>query len=350
MYDGTFNVLGLMSGTSLDGMDAALVQFRNGEALSFEVLDFQVFEYPAGLKKLVKEAFDFPEKLPEADLKFAHWTTACVLKFKELVEHEIDLVAHHGQTIFHQPQQKLTVQIGCRREIARQVGITVVTNFRMQDVLLGGQGAPLVPFGDHVLYGQYEAALNLGGFANASIGNPRLKDGVARALDICPLNIVMNELATELGADYDKDGAWARAGKVNQWALDELDSLEFYDRKHEHSLGYEWVRESVLPLIDYLGPTDALATMVEHAVIQISEVLGNRQTLVSGGGAFNTFLIDRLRMENMNLEVPDAQTINSKEAVVFALLGHHRFFGLNNVLGETTGSGISHSSGCIYMP
>ena len=350
MYDGTFNVLGLMSGTSLDGMDAALVQFSFTPELSYKLIDYQTFEYPKALKNLVLKSFDFPEKLDEADRKFADWTTSCVLKIKESVPHTIDLIASHGQTIFHQPQAKKTVQVGCRRDIAKNSLIPLVTNFRVQDVLLGGQGAPLVPFGDVALFGGYEAALNLGGFANASLGSPQLKDGVERALDICPVNIVMNELAQDLGADFDKDGAWARSGKVNQWVLEELNSLAFYERTTTASLGYEWVRSEVMPLIDYLPQKDALATVVEHAVQQIHAVLGRRSTLVTGGGSHNVFLIERLRMEGMELELPSIELIDAKEAIIFALLGHHRFWGLNNVLGETTGSGISHSSGCIYMP
>jgi len=182
MYDATLNILGLMSGTSLDGMDAALVQFSEENGLQWQLLEHFEFEYPNALKTLVNNCFKNASLKSEVDQAFADWTISCIEHIKGKTAYEIHAIGSHGQTIFHDPQNKYTFQAGCLAEIAHATGIPCITDFRMQDVLLGGQGAPLVPMGDHLLFGMYEAALNLGGFANVSIGNPKLGDGVIHAL------------------------------------------------------------------------------------------------------------------------------------------------------------------------
>ena len=217
MYNGTSNVLGLMSGTSLDGMDAALVRFSEGDQVLWELLEYRHFQYPKELLELVKKAFSSPDLLPAVDIAFAEWSIECIKTTAQDSPHHIDLIGTHGQTIFHQPERKWTYQAGCMPFISTRTGIPVVANFRIQDILLGGQGAPLVPFGDMVLFGEYEAALNIGGFVNVSLGKPLLKDGVSAAFDICPANIVLNQFAQELNADFDNNGEWAREGAINQW-------------------------------------------------------------------------------------------------------------------------------------
>ncbi len=350
MYEATRNVLGLMSGTSLDGMDAALVRFKEEGTLCFELLDFYHFPYPKALKILAEKAFFDRNLLTELDERFADWTIEVITSVQSRSAHTFNIVGSHGQTVFHNPAQKSTVQAGNLPRIATETGCTLVANFRMQDVLLGGQGAPLVPFGDHRLFGEYEAALNLGGFGNVSIGQPYLRDGVKEAFDVCPVNRVLNVFANELGHEYDHNGDCARTGRINSWVLEELDSLAFYKQSAPKSLGSEWVEDVFLPLVDYLDPKDALATVVEHIAGQLTEVLGSRKTLVTGGGAFNGYLMQRMLLLGANIHIPEKQLVEAKEAVIFALLAHERILGKPNVIGTTTGSGIWHSSGCIFQP
>lgn len=350
MYDGTLNILGLMSGTSLDGMDAALVQFSEENGLQWQLLEHFEFEYPNALKTLVNNCFKDASLKAEVDQAFADWTISCIEHIKGKTAYEIHAVGSHGQTIFHDPQNKYTFQAGCLAEIAHSTGIPCITDFRMQDVLLGGQGAPLVPMGDHLLFGMYEAALNLGGFANVSIGNPKLGDGVMDAFDICPANYVLNTLSREMGKEYDEEGKHASRGSINQWVLEELNSLPYFEQEPPKSLGAEWVEAKVLDKVDYLQPSDALATYCEHIAIQISNILEGKRVLVTGGGAWNDYLLGRIEAYGVKLERPEKEVVNFKEAVIFALLAYLRFTGKDNVLGATTGSGKNHSSGKVFWP
>lgn len=350
MYDGTLNILGLMSGTSLDGMDAALVQFSEENGLQWQLLEHFEFEYPNALKTLVNNCFKDASLKSEVDQAFADWTISCIEHIKGKTAYEIHAVGSHGQTIFHDPQNKYTFQAGCLAEIAHATDIPCITDFRMQDVLLGGQGAPLVPMGDHLLFGMYEAALNLGGFANVSIGNPKLGDGVMDAFDICPANYVLNTLSREMGKEYDEEGKHASRGSINQWVLEELNSLPYFEQEPPKSLGAEWVEAKVLDKVDYLQPSDALATYCEHIAIQISNILEGKRVLVTGGGAWNDYLLGRIEAYGVKLERPEKEVVNFKEAVIFALLAYLRFTGKDNVLGATTGSGKNHSSGKVFWP
>ncbi len=350
MYNAHVNVLGLMSGTSLDGMDAAIVQFSKDPNTAWKLLYFKCLPYPVALKKSIEATYENSHHSAEVSTAFAAWTTEVICTIQKDFDGTIDLVASHGQTIFHKPEQKLTFQAGCLPEIATATGLPLVTNFRVQDVLLGGQGAPLVPFGDHKLFGNFDAALNLGGFANCSIGSPLLSDGVSVAFDLCPLNRVLNAFATELGHEYDKDGLLARQGRINPWVLDQLNSLPFYDLPAPKSLGQEWIDDAFIELVDILAPKDALATCVQHMADQIGLHLKGKRTLVTGGGVFNTTLLQAIEENGVDIVLPEKIMIEAKEAVVFALLGYERFNGNANVIGTTTGSGIWHSSGTIFHP
>ena len=350
MYNASFNVLGLMSGTSLDGMDAAVVQFSDVTDLHWKLLYFKCLPCPEALKKQIEAAYENASLSDKASAAFAQWSIDVIQAVQADFDGNIDLVASHGQTIFHKPDDKLTFQAGCLPEIATTTGLPLVTNFRVQDVLLGGQGAPLVPFGDHKLFGSYEAALNLGGFANCSLGAPLLSDGVSAAFDICPLNRVLNGFANELGQEYDKNGLFARQGRINPWVLDQLNSLPYYDLPAPKSLGQEWIDATFIELVDVLAPKDALATCVQHMADQIGVHLEGKRTLVTGGGAFNTTLLQAIEENGVDIVLPEKTIIEAKEAIVFALLGYERFLGKVNVIGTTTGSGIWHSSGSVFHP
>ncbi len=347
MYNAGFNVLGLMSGTSLDGMDAALVAFDPEDSRVWKVLGVQFYLYPRELKELAKQTYRKGKKSPAFDQTFAAWTVDCVRSFTLAHDVVVHLIGHHGQTVFHDPANKFTYQAGCLPSITEDLGIPMVTNFRMQDVLLGGQGAPLVPMGDHLMFGEYECCLNIGGFANYSFGNPLLSEGIAAAGDICPVNAVLNGQAELLGQAYDAGGTLAASGTVFE---DKVKILMGAIQSTEESLGYEWMEEHINPILKGLSPIDALATYTEVAARVIAGRIGPRKTLITGGGAKNKHLISRISSLGADLVVPSEQIIDYKEAMIFALLAAERFHGRPNVLGHTTGSGLSHSSGSIFYP
>jgi len=260
-------------------------------------------------------------------------------------------VSSHGHTIFHQPQNSFTFQAGAGAAIAAECKLPVVCDFRTLDVALGGQGAPLVPIGDKLLFNEYEYCLNLGGFANVSFEyyNQRL------AFDICPVNIVLNHYTQKLGIEYDKNGDIASKGTLNKNLLDKLNSLEFYSlpANTPKSLGKEWVQKYIIPLIDSFNESNEniLATYIEHIVMQLFKSITkkNAKVLISGGGVYNTFLINRLKViSGLNIIIPDKNTIEFKEALIFAFLGVLRVKNEINTLKSVTGAIADSSGGSVY--
>jgi anhydro-N-acetylmuramic acid kinase len=264
----------------------------------------------------------------------------------------LDAVCSHGHTILHQPQNGFTLQIGNLPEIATLINQTVVCDFRVQDVQLGGQGAPLVPIGDRILFSEYDYCMNLGGFSNVSFE----KNKERIAFDISPINTVLNFYANQLGLDYDDKGSISRTGICNENLLQELNALDFYQKKHPKSLGFEFVKETILPLIEsYPIPIeDKLHTFTEHVALQIALALPNKNgsLFITGGGAYNDFLIERIQhhVPRMKLIIPSAKILEFKEALIFALLGVLKLRGEINVLSSVTGAKTNHSSGMIYSP
>ena len=344
------NVVGLMSGTSLDGLDLCCVDFRFDGKWHYEIVKAESVDYPAELRQALATAQDMTA------LQYARLHSDYGLFLGEQVRAFVqrnglkpDLVASHGQTIFHQPSVRFTAQIGSGAGIAATCGIDTVCDFRTTDVALGGQGAPLVPIGDAVLFGDYAYCLNLGGFSNISFaeGEKRL------AYDISPVNYVLNHYAGQLGLAYDRDGALARSGRVCGPLLAQLDALPFYTQAGPKSLGREWVEKEVYPLIDSyeLPVEDVLATFVEHVAGQIARhvALGGR-VLTTGGGARNVYLVERMqaRAPQARFVVPDPLTIDFKEALIFALLGALYVADRPNCLATVTGAAHDNIGGCLY--
>ena len=249
----------------------------------------------------------------------------------------------------HQPENGLTLQIGNLPEIAELLQQTVVCDFRVQDVQLGGQGAPLVPIGDQLLFSEYDYCLNLGGFANCSFE----ENGKRIAYDICPVNIVLNFLAEKLNLPYDDQGKIARNATVDLNLLDVLDTLQFYRQPPPKSLGLEWVKQFIFPVIEKanISAEDALATMTEHVATQLAaQFKEGSSVLVTGGGAYNTYLLERVRVhKNLHLKVPETQLVEFKEALVFGLLGVLRLRDAVNCQASVTGAKRDHSSGVIFQ-
>ena len=332
-------IVGLMSGTSLDGVDLALCDISEH---GYKVLKATTVPYPAEWRDRqsnLEKATAYEYAL--ANVELGHYMGRLVRDFLKDTTLHVDAVASHGHTIFHRPQLGLTTQIGDGDAISAECNLPVVSNFRTLDVALGGQGAPLVPIGDRLLFGDYDACLNLGGIANISYES----EGERIAFDICPCNMALNRLAGRLGLAYDRDGDNARRGNTHTCLKIKLDDLEYYSQAGPKSLGKEWFEEQFWPLVaGYDLPTeDLLATVNSHIAWQIARVLerkGIKTLLVTGGGALNSYLIETLEQYSPQtvITVPDTLTVNYKEAIIFALLGYLRLRGKVNTLHSVTGA------------
>ena len=345
-------VIGLMSGTSLDGIDLVYVQFNKNDYKNFSILEAETIPYTDEWKNKLKSAIDFSkEDLKVLDVEYGQLLGKEINSFIEVNNiKNIDFIASHGHTILHQPENGITLQIGNGKVILEIINQKVICDFRTQDVNLGGQGAPLVPIGDELLFSNFDYCVNLGGFANVSFkqNNKRI------AFDICPVNIVLNHYVSKLGFEYDNEGKIASSGKINSELLEKLNTLGFYKKSAPKSLGLEWVQQEIFPLIDRLEndiPT-ILRTFVEHSAIQIGTIIKqNKSVLITGGGVFNSFLMERIEFySNQKIKIQSNKLINYKEALIFAFLGLLRVDNQVNCLKSVTGASKDHSSGVIFNP
>ncbi len=346
-----YHIVGVMSGTSLDGIDLAEIIFNYSEKKwNFEILAAETVTYSSFWKEELREAINYSkEMLERLDFKYTEKLSEEISKF--IKKHnilEIDAICSHGHTILHRPEKGLTYQIGNLPRISKMLGQTVVCDFRVQDVELGGQGAPLVPIGDRLLFSEYDYCLNLGGFANCSFE----KNGERIAFDICPVNIVLNKYAEKLGRDFDEDGKLAASGNIDKNLIDKLNSLSFYSKTPPKSLGLEWVKENIFPLLDAseISSEDILRTFTEHIAIQLAKQFHeNASVLITGGGAYNSFLIERLnKIAQVETAIPFREIVEFKEALIFGLLGVLKLRDEVNCLASVTGASKDHSSGKIY--
>ncbi len=351
-----FRWIGLMSGTSLDGLDVADVTFlvndRN-ETVAFELNGTAYYDYSEQMRKALKEAvYVSGEALALLSLELCQFYALSVndyLKKFQLFASDFDGLASHGQTIFHQPEKRMTLQIGNLPHLAIDTGITTVTDFRSRDVALGGNGAPLVPIADRDLF--FDAAdgfLNLGGFSNLS----STQGNEMKSYDVCPVNIVINHLVMQqFGLPFDKNGDKGREGKIDQKLLDTLNTLDYYAQHGPKSLGWEWVQRNIIPL---LTSEYALTTYYYHCAEQIAFNLhrhGIDAVFITGGGAHNDFLIQLIEEKYRGQVIlPTAEIIDYKEAIAFAYLGSLRVLGKTNVLSTVTGAKADSSSGIITRP
>ena len=352
MINGNCYGIGMMSGTSLDGVDLVYVRFNSDQHDDFEIIHTETIAYDENWLTIIKDAFYAGDDLEEVDRNYGVFLGELASEF--IAKHKItkvDFIASHGHTIFHQPEKGYTLQIGAGQQISNTTKLKVISDFRTQDVKLGGQGAPLVPMGDQLLFGEFSHCLNLGGFANISFnqGNERI------AYDICAVNIILNHYVSKLGFGYDDKGKIASGGSIDKNLLEALNNLPYYSEKPPKSLGFEWVQSTVIPLIDHstLSEPDILRTYVEHVALQIADQLqGDGLTLlITGGGALNDFLVSRINhLTNAKIHIPKNEIIEYKEALIFALLGLLKLQGKVNVLSSVTGAQRDHSSGKISVP
>lgn len=341
--------LGIMSGTSLDGVDLTLCRFREKKGQwQYEILDSETISYPIEWEEKLRTA----HQLDVADFLLLHneygkFLGSIVNNFLE-GKTIPDIVSSHGHTIFHQPGKEFTFQLGSGASIAATTQITTICDFRTLDVALGGQGAPLVPVGDKLLFHEYDYCLNLGGFANVSF-----EDNDNRiAFDICPVNLVLNDLASQKNMPFDIDGEIGASGKIDLSLLDSLNALDYYERQQPKSLGREWVEQHINPLLADSGISieDQAATYYEHIAYQISKVVGPAgKLLCTGGGTRNKFLISKLiEKSSSQIIIPENDLIDFKEALIFAFLGVLRFICHVNCLSSVTGAKIDNIGGIIY--
>lgn len=345
----TYFAIGLMSGTSLDGLDICYAKFQNITNWEFEILKAETIPYSPEWKNHLQNAILLStEDLLALDKEYGFYLGEKTQEFisKNNIT-DLDFIASHGHTVFHQPQRKFTLQIGDGRAIKLTTKKPVIYDFRSQDVLMGGNGAPLVPIGDELLFSQYDACLNLGGFSNISLQ----KNHQRIAFDISPVNVVLNYFAEKLGKNYDENGDFARNGAINFKILEQLNALTFYQKPAPKSLGVEFVNSEIFPLLKDEIPENIIATFTEHIAEQIAKVFNDNElktVLVTGGGTFNTYLLEKIREKSQTeLIVPDENIINFKEALIFAFMGVLRLTNEVNVLCSATGSSENHCSGIL---
>lgn len=348
----SYRVVGVMSGTSLDGVDLAYCTFTKGKSWEFTIHKATTVKYTAfWVTKLASSINLSLSEIEALDEAYTIYLAEIISNFiNENDIQGIDAVCSHGHTVLHQPHLGITKQIGNKAILASLINEKLVCDFRVQDVALGGQGAPLVPIGDQLLFSDYDYCLNLGGFSNLSteVGTERI------AFDVCPVNIVLNHYAKQLGYDYDAGGAIAESGTLHEELFKQLNVLDYYIKPFPKSLGLEWVKENIFPLIDSyaISIEDKLATFTLHIANQLTRnIRKNSKVLVTGGGAYNTFLINILKVKsNIQFYVPSPELVEFKEALIFAFLGVLKLRNEVNCLQSVTGASQNHSTGVIFLP
>ncbi|MBS1760835.1 MAG: anhydro-N-acetylmuramic acid kinase [Bacteroidetes bacterium] len=356
-----YRAIGLMSGSSLDGLDIVFVEFQEqGGKWTFEIKESACYAYEEVLENRLKCAVS----LSALDYQLLHTEYGKYIgqRVNQFIDEknlyfQVSLIASHGHTTFHLPAKKMTAQLGDGAAIAAETRLPVVTDLRALDVALGGQGAPIVPIGEKLLLSEFDYFLNLGGIANISINsNPYL------AFDVCPANRVLNMLANDAGKAYDDKGQIAASGSVNIALLEKLNNLEYYKQAFPKSLANDFGTDVVYPLIKnaHINEADALATYCEHIALQIKKAIQanhkfsekKSNLLVTGGGAHNSFLIEKLTnyLSTLNIQVvvPDDAMINFKEALIMAFIGVLRWRQENNVLASVTGASRDSIGGALW--
>ena len=347
-----YNVIGVMSGTSLDGLDIVYVKFTQNESWSFKIINSKTYKYEDSTTEILNEiSRKSIKEIKEIDVEYSKKLAKMINEFiNEFSINKIDFVSSHGHTAIHDPSNLITYQMGNLSTLSKEINQKVICDFRVQDVKLGGEGAPLVPVGEKYLFHEYDSFINLGGFANIS----NHKGESLIAYDICPVNIVLNNLSKKIGKDFDDKGSIASSGKLIINLYEELEKLEYYQSSPPKSLGIEWVDEYIFPLInkyfDY-PIEDLLNTLSNHIANQISNNLKNLdKVLVSGGGAYNDYLIHLIRSKtDSEIVIPSKNIIEFKEALIFAFLGVLRLLNINNCYSSVTGASKDHCSGKIFL-
>ena len=345
-----FNVIGIMSGTSCDGLDIAYSSYwENNNMWNYELKNKSFIPYSSILKDKLLNCYKFSAyDLKKLDIELGELISKNVSNFIKRNSIKPNLIATHGHTVLHNPAEKITLQIGNPLIISTHTGIRVISNFRELDVLTGGQGAPLVPYGDKYLFGENDYCVNIGGIANVS----DLKSKKLKAYDVCPANIILNKYSRAIGLEYDKDGEVASTGKKLIPLFNKLNDISYYNKEVPKSLDIHLIEKEFFPLLQGYSHEDVLCTTVHHIAYQINKSIESTgcDVLLTGGGAFNKYLLKKIRLYNKhdhNFIVPNSDIISFKEAIIFGYLGLLRYLKSKNIDNSVTGSKYSSSSGVI---
>ena len=364
-----YRAIGVMSGSSLDGLDIAFAEFQENDQRG---QDTAKWSYQIRQADCHSYSSEWIEKLRSATslhaldyqllhVEYGHYIGRRINKFidENKLHYQVALISSHGHTTFHVPSKKMTAQLGDGAAIAAETQLPVVTDLRAMDLAFGGQGAPIVPIGEQLLLGNHDFFLNLGGIANVSF-----KTEPYIAFDVCAANRVLNMLANTAGKEYDEGGQLAQSGTVNKELLNKLNELDYYKQPHPKSLANDYGTDIVYPMIIHskCKTEDTLATYVEHIVIQVKNSIArasartgdiNSSLVVTGGGAFNSYMIERLRQQlkhmNINVVVPNENLIKYKEAMIMAFMGVLRWRQEYNVLSTVTGAERNSIGGALWI-
>jgi anhydro-N-acetylmuramic acid kinase len=366
-----YRAIGLMSGSSLDGLDLVFAEFQaNGSKWNYEIIEADCYPYPDKWAQNLSAATSLQAlDYQLLHTRYGHYLGEQVNRFmdEKNLHYKVALISSHGHTTFHVPSKQMTAQLGDGAAIAAETKLPVITDLRAMDIAFGGQGAPIVPVGEKLLLGDYDYFLNLGGIANIS-ANKKEEPVTFIAFDVCPANRVLNMLAADAGKTFDAGGELARSGIIHEDLLNELNALDYYKLPHPKSLANNFGTDVIYPLIKNYGYSlpEAMRTYVEHIVLQVKAAIKSiersgednianekQKLLATGGGAFNTFLMERLsaQLAAMNVEVivPDEKLINYKEALVMALMGVLRWRQEYNVLASVTGAKRDSIGGALWI-
>ncbi len=344
-----------MSGSSLDGLDLAFCEFwQEKQKWKYRIAAADTIGYDEEWKMVLQESFSARGvRLIENHIAYGKFLGEKAAAFLQKNGLKPELIASHGHTIFHQPEKGFSFQLGDGQALATASGLTTVSDFRNKDIQYGGQGAPLVPVGDELLFGEYDYCINFGGIANISFREKEKRV----AFDVCPANQLLNYLSRQTGKAYDKNGETAALGKLDKSLFDALNQVDFYRQPYPKSLSNEQVKALFIPLLDASEATveDKLYTVVKHIAFQIAQAVKQapgKSMLLTGGGARNGFLVEAIRQEcpDKSVDVPDEITVDFKEALIFAFMGVLRYQGKINCLATATGATKDTSAGVIYEP
>jgi anhydro-N-acetylmuramic acid kinase len=352
-----------MSGSSLDGLDIACVELDESFGKwTFSFLEAECIPYPVEWEEKLRTATGLTARdYMLLDAEYGHYTGKAVASFidRHQLGYKVALIASHGHTTFHLPP-RMTAQIGSGAAISAETGIPVVSDLRAVDVALGGQGAPMVPIGERLLWPDIPIFLNIGGIANVSVNT----SAGYLAYDVCSANRMLNRLAMQNGKAYDEGGRMAASGNINEKILAELNELPYYAKRYPKSLDNAFGDDVVFPLLNREESSieDLLATYTEHIAIQIATAVekhlpylsaSHASIMVTGGGALNDFLLNRLEAHlspmRVQVERPDHLIVQYKEALVMALLGVLRWREETTAISSVTGASRDSIGGALWI-
>lgn len=356
----SLNVLGIMSGTSCDGLDLCLANFnKEKNKFNYKVIKALTIDFPSILKKSLQNSINLSGiELIKLNKEWSDFAANEINKHFINKDFNIDLISSHGHTVFHQPNVGLNFQLGSLDVLCANTKIDVVGDFRSIDIAKGGQGAPLVPFGDEKLFNEYDVCINLGGFANLSFD----EKGIRKAFDISPCNLVLNHFSSMVGHEFDEGGEIAKTGVLKDSLLNELNSLPYYKNYNLNdkevlkykSLGIEQLKNEIFPLIyryqnKKQDVQDILNTFIHHIADQIKNAIPSHceSILFTGGGVYNDYLLSVIqdKIGNKSIIIPDKELIDFKEALIFGFLGYLRVNELENISSTYTGASSNSVAG-----